>query len=345
MDGISLEAELARQGESQGGDASDLFGRYKAVKTYLEKEYYPWIQASCPYFTDHGEVHVNGVIESASELLSNRLNPDKENVLKSIEIFEILCGIIWHDIGNAIGRVDHAKKIEEISNKVKELAFPNVTIHRHVVEIGQAHAGKSGLQQPEFESNVALSKNFVVHPRAYAAIVRFADEISENRNRISHSLLIGGKIPEENRIFWEYANCISASIADSPRSRVIISYEIGKDVIIKEFPFEGKLYRGHRVTKTKKPFIYYLISRLEKANNERIYCNLNFGGYSFISNIEARFIILDGTKRVDGYSDLKVILSDGGINDDTYPQNLIFDDFFEKHEKWTPEKIKQNLGL
>lgn len=350
MDSKSLELELKKFSENNITDAQDLYSKYINTRDYLEKQYYPWIQATCPFYTDHGKAHIDSVIESASEMLVNKIGDDAKEPLLPIEIFEILNGVMWHDIGNALGRTKHEEQIPNLSEEIRNLAFPNVTVHRHVVEISKAHTGKTGLNEPSFDEDVRLSKNYPLHPKAYAAIVRFADEISENRNRVSQSILrLPKPLPDENRIYWEYANCVVASKADVNRSRVVVSYEIPKDKILQKFICneyaDNDDFKSLLGPKNEISLIYYIIARLQKMNNERAYCAPYFGGYTNFSQIIARFIIVDDTKKIPGYDNLEITLADGGINDNTYPSIKIFNDFFRIHANWEPEQVKKNLGL
>jgi hypothetical protein len=337
---LNLENELKRL--SHKGEVEEkLFHSYSVTKAYLKKDYYPWIQAKCPYYTDHGENHINNVINSASEMLSNRIGSHSTNPLKPIEIFEILNGIIWHDVGNAISRVNHEKKVYEISNEIRKLAYPDVVIQQHIVDISRSHTGIEGLKIPREEETVAFGNgNIPVYPRAYAAIVRFADEISENHNRISQSLL--SSIPPENQIYWEYANCINACVADFSRDRILVTYEIRIEKLHKNFlchSFSHKTDRNGKI-----PLISFIISRLEKMNNERVYCSRYFNGFSRFQNITARLTITDGQNRLPEYDNFEIILSDGGINlTDKYPSIAIYDDFFKKHPNWKPSAIKKSI--
>jgi hypothetical protein len=64
-----LEKSLSKKAKvDPDGDAATLKRSYETMKGYLEKHHYPWVQANCPYFTDHGKAHITAVIHSASEL-------------------------------------------------------------------------------------------------------------------------------------------------------------------------------------------------------------------------------------------------------------------------------------
>lgn len=320
-------------------DAEDFWHRYKSMKKYLEDEYYPWIQANCPFFTDHGERHIQSVIQAASSLLHKQLNPENKE-LSSMDFFLILSAIIWHDVGNVYGRSGHAARVADMTEKIKELGFPTPDILRLVVEISKAHAGKEGLKIPRSEEDLATSQQtYTVYPKALAAIVRFADEISENRSRISRALL--ATVPDENRIFWEYANCISASRAEAARERVIITATIQHDKITANFTCSEF---SNRVNGTGEiSLINYIICRLEKMNNERAYCAPEFSRYVSMRNITARLTILHGTERLKNY-EIEAYFGDSGLQQTCYPNIQIFDGFFESYSDWKPEKLEEELN-
>jgi len=336
---LPLEAALEARAKTDE-DAKAFWHHYNSVKIYLAKEYYRWIQANLPFFTDHGEQHIQSVIQVASLLLSKHLNPDGKSQLSSLDIFLILSGILWHDVGNVYNRSEHSQLVAEMTEKIKTLIFPTLQIHRLVDEISKAHSGKKGLNIPRLDEYCATSnQNYEVNPRALAAIVRFADEVSENHSRISRALL--PKIPDENRIYWEYANCISASTPEPERFRVVVTVEIQRDkaigkFICHEFP--------NRVNGTGQiPLMEYILSRLEKINNERAYCAPQFSRYVSIQEIIARFTILHGTERVNNYDMLQVVFGDCGLSQDSYPKIQIFEEFFRCYPNWKPENLKEAL--
>jgi hypothetical protein len=337
---LDLEAALEARADADEDDkdAEDFWHRYKVMKEYLEREYYPWIQAKCPFFTDHGERHIQSVIQAASLLMNKPLNSESKD-LSSLDLFLILSAILWHDVGNVLGRSGHATRVAEITTEIKKLGFPSPDIHRLVVEISQAHSGENGLKTLRSEDDCSTShRTYTVYTRALAAIVRFADEISENQSRISHALL--ASVPPEQRIFWEYANCISASRPDPGRQRVIITVTIQYDKATAKFICPEFL---DRVNETRQiSLIEYVLCRLEKMNNERAYCASEFSRYTSISEIEARLRILRDTCRIEKY-DIEVTFGESGLKHSSHPDIKIFDEFFHLYSDWKPERLEEEL--
>ena len=332
METRSLETELESR-SAAGGDGRDFWNRYSTIKSYLVSEYYPWIQANCPFFTDHGTNHIQSVIRSASEMLSGTV----EN-LRNLDLFLLLCAILWHDAAMVHGRPDHAARSGRMIDQIRRLGFPDVTIQKLVTDIAKAHGGKDGLSIPGHVQDYSTkNETYTVKPKALAAVVRFADEISENRTRISISLLEDGAVPADSQIYWEYASCIAASRADPRREFVVVTVEIDRQVALRRHscPPECDRYAARDGTIA---VIQYIISRLEKMNNELAYCGQEFREYCQIRAIELRMKLLDGTSELVGY-DENVILAASGLATGRYPKIDVFNAFFEEKPHWNPENI------
>lgn len=128
---ISLEKELENRSKNNV-DAERLWNRYKSVKDYLSDNYYRWVLNECPYFTDHGEQHIESVIQAASALVQPHLGQD-QSVLSPLDIFLILSGVLWYDVGNVYGRSGHADKVTAMTAKIKELGFPFEILTFHII--------------------------------------------------------------------------------------------------------------------------------------------------------------------------------------------------------------------
>jgi hypothetical protein len=334
---LSIEAELERIATADN-NLKGLWTRYYTMKDYLAAQYYPYIQANCPYFTDHGQLHIESTIETASQILL----PSPKNIEKlgALDFYLLLCAIIWHDAGNVYDRSSHAEQVSQMITRINNEIFFYPTIQRLVTELVKAHTGEDGLDIPLPEQDCVIGpKTFTVYPKALAAVVRFADEISENRSRISPVLLNEGKVPEKNVIYWEYANCIVASRADPLRERIVVTVEIEADRATKRYqcPEECKEYSGEDGSIS---FIEYAISRLQKMNNERAYCAREFAMYASIRKIEVRLMLTQGGDRVKEYTN-EFELHDSGLHGHTYPKIKFFEDFFEHHPRWRPNNITE----
>lgn len=338
---LILEAELERRSlEENDDDAKDLYARYTRMKNYLSTEYYRWMQSNNPFLTDHGEQHIRSVTQACGSLLDRHLgrdiSPNKQK-LTTLDIFLVLSAVLWHDVGNVYGREGHAARAVEMTNQIKSLGFPEPEIHRLVAEIAQAHSGRDGLAKASQEQDCSTFHNtYTVYPRALAAVVRFGDEISENRFRISATLL--PDVPAANRIFWEYANTIAASRPEPARNRVVLTINMQREGAIQEY--ESHEFPERNSEEGRIHLLSYVLCRLEKMNNERAYCSPQFLRYATIEEIEARITILDDMVAV---REEVIHLKDAGVHDN-YPQIPIFENFYNGHPDWRPDRLKDEVA-
>lgn len=321
----NLIDELKKKGDSGDTNAVSYLKKYLAMKDFLVKNYYGYIQAKCPFFTDHGEAHIDGVIWASSQLLQRTF--ENGDLLTSFDIYLLLTTIIWHDAGMVSKRNGHETAVRKLLEGVDQIAFDNVTEKRLVEEIIGAHTGRGTIQRLRQEERYG---RFIVYPRALAAILRFGDEISEDFTRISQGVLKSGAVPNENLIFWNYAACVKASHPDPFRERVILTIDIDRSTATQTFLLPQK---GPNPP-LERTLIEYVVERVEKIAAERAYCAAHFSRYASIQTIEVRLGLLDGTNRVGEYDQT---LEFGGPE---YPEIKISQKFFEEKPKWKPEQIR-----
>ena len=78
-------------------------------------------------------------------------------------------------------------------------------------------------------------------------------------------------------------------------------------------------------------------------NNERVYC-LPYMRYGPIRTIEARFTLLDGTRRLASHDGMEVCFGDHGVAVDVYPEIRVFEQFFAQNDRWRPERLEEELN-
>jgi hypothetical protein len=303
------------------------------MRKYLAEHYYPWVQAKCPWFTDHGENHVQSVTHATNLLLSEI--PD--GTLSCLEAFILLSAIIWHDVGMVANRSGHAKAARTFIEKVRDFCFPDPTLVRLVTLIINAHSGKDGWAALQLSEAVAACPHNTptIYPKALAAIIRFADEISETRTRISTPLL--KKVPKPHRLYWEYANCVTASQPDPKRRWILLSLEVQTKSALQRYPCP-KDFAARADGKGTISLIEYIVCRLEKMNNERVYCFPYLTRYAHIGSIVIRLQICQGVK-CEVLDD--IVLGEGGLADAGYPNIQLYDRFFENYPALAPASLKK----
>lgn len=221
---------------------------YNNVKTHFCTHLYSNIAKVEPALTDHGEEHIKNVLQNAYSLI-------KDDNLNGVELYVLCMAILIHDIGNLDGRTNHEKKLRLYFNKKNFNTIENDHI-KLISLIASKHGGKDcdaigGGNLPI----VSTLDRIEIRSQKIAAIVRFADELAEGKQRSSTVLLETQRLPADSEIYHEYAQILKPPC-------------ILKDTIVLEFVID--------LNQIKTPLEILLIeifNRIKKLNNERIYCS------------------------------------------------------------------------
>jgi hypothetical protein len=122
-------------------------------------------------------------------------------------------------------------------------------------------------------------------PKLIASILRFADEICEDKTRASRYQISSGPLPvkKENEVFHKYAAAINSVTIDIANNAVKIEYHLlTTDLIVKFGKLDLEVY-----------LIDEIFSRLTKMNCERIYCNRFMAEVVQIFKLRIDIIIFD----------------------------------------------------
>lgn len=216
-----LEAVLEKKfGKDLGGE---YFSQYVEARNYLVNEVLPEIKGAEPSLSDHSAVHIANVLNNCEYVLE-----DKIDELSAIELYCLCLIVIFHDVGNIEGRVNHNKKIAEIYNKVRNNK-PKFNHERSlVIQAAQAHCGKAKDGGKDTLKDVDQLTNLDGHPvrlRDLACILRLADELAEGPQRTSDFMCSTGKYDPKSQIFHNYANITNVFI-DRGNERIALTYNI-----------------------------------------------------------------------------------------------------------------------
>jgi HD superfamily phosphodiesterase len=201
-----------------------LYGDYAKVKCNLCENILDDIKAKMPDHTDHGQRHIENVLRNAQELLGDAINK-----LRGIDLYCLLMSILFHDTGNFFDRKNHQNNIEEIYC----FARPSNEDYRMeqilITKIVQAHCGiapDNTKDTVQFVDEKLLHDiNKYVNCRELAALVRFADELAEGKQRTSSFRLQKGDYSEYSKIFNQYASVTKIKI-DRKLERIALTYQI-----------------------------------------------------------------------------------------------------------------------
>lgn len=310
-----MEAYLksrAGQGKYFPAGKNGYFDRYWQIKTYLNENVYSWIGAGTSaedqgVYTDHSIDHFHAVIRLAGKLigLNEDIIKDSKNAKANLDPYEIymaLVSILLHDAGNINGRRGHEKRPLQIFINMGDALCPDHFEARIIAKIAEAHGGQAkdaqGNDTKDTIRNSGLADEDTYgsirnRPKTIAALVRFADEVCEDRTRAAHFLLKDGSLPEKSQIFHKYADSISSVEVDRSSKRIRIKYELWeKDILVKFGKDDGN---GNVI---KQFLIDEINTRLEKMFCELLYCMAFMYDISNIREIRAEISIYDDTSAV-----------------------------------------------
>lgn len=315
---------LNQQDVERGSNLEELIEKYYALKTIAYENYYPQIQVLYPWYTDHGEKHVESIMLMLGEMLNQ-----SHGRLNEMEVFVLLVACVFHDTGMVVSRGDHANEVRSIVQNMREI-ISDISVLRQINEVARAHSSKNSLMDVKWKDSCTFQGiKYDIQTRALAAMLRLADDISETRYRINPNLL--NKVPTENAIFWNYANVIESVEFSMAEMNCKIKVSIPKSILLKEFAYEGKT----------KVFFEYVLERIEKSYKERVVCSLEFRNILIISAIQVEIIILSE----DLFNCLDEIKFE--INENYFHTMSFKDAFYEKNPDWSLEKLmlKQYMNI
>lgn len=187
------------------------FYSYCLVKSRLEKNYFPYIRDVQPFKTDHGIGHVDRILEKLSHFLQPHLplpgNPN--DLIIDLENLNLLMhSVLWHDLGNLYGRLDHPQKITNIFDEVKSFLY-DPPHHKWILKIAQAHSGAESIEK-QIEDTSATVYDSVIYPQFLSALLRISDEIDEDQRRAEGRII--SIVPKENKAYWQFCQCTESII-------------------------------------------------------------------------------------------------------------------------------------
>ena len=234
---------------------------YVRARTILLEEVLEDIRGSEPSLTDHGPKHIRHVLENVFKLLDGDLKH-----FSAIEHYILGLSVLFHDVGNLHGRKNHNKLIARFYDHVREA--PKFDQEKSlIVQIAQAHTGEALNGSRNTLADVPKTSQLNGEPiraREIAAIVRFADELAEGRQRTSEYMRRHGLYAAESVPYHDYSAAADITI-DRLNHRVAITYQLN---IRMQDGLEEELCRV-------KDFLKSAYARLAKMDMERRYARFH----------------------------------------------------------------------
>lgn len=324
----------------------DYFNCYCQMKKHLKENYLKDIRSLYPWYTDHGIKHTEAILCTIGDMIApvdsefdvrneSLRKGDIPSALTNEDLFILLSATLWHDVGMLISRKDHARHLIKYSREIKIFTSDdNVT--QTIYDIACAHGSNKKFEDCiNFIHLNFYGKDVDVSKKTLAALLRIADEISEDNKRITKTNEVFAKIPNENKIFWEHAAAISYS--KYKNNKININYAVDIDKAFKEYEIQNG--------KQEKMTLYmFIINRICKIINELIVCAPYF---STICRVDALNVTIEFQRQKDWICIDKV----DEISQDIRPfvvtdteTGKLSDRFFELYKSFNPEEIKRKIG-
>jgi len=242
----------------------DYNAQFKHINDHLNKYYHGNVTAAATisdgsgFLTDHGPEHIKTVIRRLSDIL--RASPGVR--LSAYEQYILLVAAHVHDLGNFFGRDKHEMNAEKVMEELGSILGEEMPEKRTIFEIAQAHGGKIDEDKDKIARLLPIRDvlGHDVHSRFLAALLRFADELADDRTRASRYMIKIDKIPKSSAVFHRYAYALHSVKVASDAVR--LEFELSEDEVKQKFG--------------KGPAEVFLLDeiyeRTMKMHRERMYC-------------------------------------------------------------------------
>jgi len=345
--------DKCKEGKYFPDNSTKYFDRYKVIKGFLNDHVYKFIGAATSaedqgVYTDHSIDHFNLVIKYAGELLGLQVEGElpiqnQKIGLNPYEVFITLVSILLHDAGNVRGRAGHEKRPFKMFISMGVAAYNDEMEARTIAKVARAHGGHIGtVHSPKDKDTIRGLKLDIssaygstqYRPRLIAALVRFADEICETKNRASRFMIAHDCLPQQSEIYHHYANSITSVIVDLPSRNISILYETTRSNVTKKY---GK-------NKDKQYLIDEINCRLEKMFSELRYCQTFMYEVVLIERIRATVKIYeDSDNNSDGIDDhMPLRIETFELVESGYPKSGY--SFKKNHPKWCGKNIRKEIS-
>ncbi len=293
---------------SRGGG---YFEKYVAIKNALDRQYFSVTGSGLALkgerFTRHDVNHVDDVIVAAGRMLGegSQASTPAVSSLEPYELFVLLMAILLHDAGNASGRDGHERRAATILQELGATADLEQVEKRLISSIARAHGGRSPTGDKDTISSLQRKVEVMhlpVHAQRLAAVLRLADEFSENPRRADEGALReNGGAPPESVVHNLYCKTVNISF-DYVGHTIGLEYEVPTSMLSRRFQTRADPASGILL-------VDYIRERLEKCELERRYCNRFLAGLVSYDRIS---VTLDVTDDGDTVEKLGFYLEDRG---------------------------------
>lgn len=221
------------------------------------------------YYVDHGLDHIKRVISKLNDLngfLSNQLNKK--------EVFIILIGTYYHDIGMFIGRRrnedpeqarrEHHRRSAEVIQMLNDRDYLHIPSEElSVIEkVIEAHRLIDLTQLPESQ----MIEGFEIRTQLLGAMLRIADASDCDRSRAPRAIfdLFYDFIPENSKEYWQRHFPVTDIRFEDTRASIVVTIHFGEGLKerIEQFRAGNLIKRKleKELSSVQEVFRYHIIS-------------------------------------------------------------------------------------
>ena len=221
--------------------------------------------------TWHDQSHINTVLEQASSLLKY----SKSHKLSPFEAFILLVAIQIHDVMNSDGREEHENRATDILDILNLSGLLDSVTKRTIKDVVACHSGSftRGTTNEKDKIGFLLQNEYTlkgekIKIQYLAALLRLADEYSDNEYRAMGYLLELNKITELSEVHHKYAQCLHSVNIDKDSGIIEFDFHIHIPDVLKMF----SKYNKEKKTVESVYLIDEIFERTLKSHYETIYC-------------------------------------------------------------------------
>ena len=303
--------------------------QFQSIQNHLNDYYHKNVTVAATLtdgdgtLTDHGPEHIQTVIQRASELL--RKSPAAK--LSCYEKYLLLVAIHVHDLGNFFGRETHELNAEKVMEELGPALGEEMTEKRAIFEIAQAHGGNIDGNKDKL-SLVPVTRDVLgqdVRSRFLAALLRFADELADDKTRASRYLIKIDKIPPVSEIYHKYAFAL--------QSVKVTAETVRLDFELTEADVKRRFGKG----RCQVFLLDEIYDRTMKMHRERMYCMRFLRQDINVNRIDVQIrVYANGFSLLKERANIAYSLEEAGYPDEKGPTIFTVCPVLKNHEYGSP---------
>lgn len=213
-----IEEATKDSSDEYHGRASGYLVKFRDMESYFFEHIHPQVDsgliADClncvaeeelpNIMTIHGSRHIRDVVESMDKIAQGIEGKPRAVPLSPLEAYILLCAAHLHDAGNIAGRGEHPDQCGELIKKHLDLFYDTETRY-NIYDVARVHGGESKKFGRDKFREINADNFTPPRLRLLAAILRMADELSENSERVPSELLARWQASAKSNFAYRYA--------------------------------------------------------------------------------------------------------------------------------------------